>query len=149
MQIGSVNTAVTAMLQPKSGNNLPPEAEKISKAQTDSDFVRQLAGKIDPANMSRNDAWAIGDALAQNGDSELAMTFLAQGMIMVEENGEMRTAGPDDAIMNEKFDMFASLTEQIAFHKSKGLPTERLEKAFHFLEKMSAAGNSTSINLYT
>ncbi len=48
-------------------------------------YLRELAEQVDPTNMSRNDAWLIGDTLARSGESEMAMTFMAQGMILVEE----------------------------------------------------------------
>ncbi len=61
----------------------------------------------------------------------------------------MRSATPDDAIMNERFNMFESLHSQIEFHRSMGQSAERLEKALAFLEKLQVSATTPGIDTYT
>lgn len=149
MQIENDKNIIAAISFLKSGNDLPPIKTQDSKPTQDAQptqerpTVRELAQTIDPTNMSRNDAAAIGDALAREGKTELAMFFLGQSMVL---NENRETASESDPIMNEKFNMFDSLQSQIEVYKSKGTPTDTLEKAMVFLEKFTNLGHSTAIN---
>jgi len=148
MQVGSANSTRTTAIILKSGNSLPPgKAESLQPSQ-DRPSTRDLAKSIDPSNMSRNEIAALGDALARSSDTELGMFFLAQSMILVNENGNFRTANESDAIMNEKFNLFDSLDDQIEFAKSRNVSTETLIKAKEFLENLQQIGANPELNLY-
>ena len=110
--------------------------------------IRELSQTIDPRNMSRNDARDIATALGRSGDLTIDNAFALQSMVLVRDNGVMRTATESDAIMNERFNMFDELNGQIEFNKSKGLSTESLEDALKFLEKFDALRGKPSIDFY-
>lgn len=149
MQINSTSFTAMATQALKTGNNHPSSEVQYSQSTQERPSTRELAATIDPSNMSRNDAAALGDALARSGDTELGMFFLAQSMILVNENGNLRTATETDPIMNEQFNMFDSLKSQIEFAKSKSLSTDALDSALKFLEKFQLAGVTPEVNVYT
>lgn len=149
MQINSASHTALATQALKTDNSLSSNKVQSSQPAQERPSTRELAKTIDPTNMSRNDAAAIGDALARSGDTELGMFFMAQSMILVNENGNLRTATETDPIMNEPFNMFDSLKSQIEFSKSKTLSTEALESALEFLEKFQIAGVTPEVNVYT
>ena len=149
MQINSNSFTAMATRALKTGNSLPSSEAQYSQPTPDRPSTRELAKTIDPSNMSRNDAAALGDALARSGDTELSMFFIAQSMILINENGNLRTATDADAIMNEQFNMFDSLQSQIEFAKSKSLSTDALDSALKFLEKFQLAGVTPEVNVFT
>ncbi|WP_432473503.1 hypothetical protein [Amphritea sp. HPY] len=149
MQINSASYTALATQALKKDNSLSPNKVQSSQPAQERPSTRELAKTIDPTNMSRNDAAALGDALARSGDTELGMFFMAQSMILVNENGNLRTATETDPIMNEPFNMFDSLKSQIEFARTKALSTDTLEGALEFLKKFQLAGVTPEINLYT
>lgn len=149
MQIDRTSYTIMAPKALKTGNNLPSSKVQDSPSTQERSTIRELATSIDPSNMSRNDAAAIGDALARSGDTELGMFFLAQSMVLVNKNGRWETATETDAIMNEKFNMFDSLKSQMEISKSKNTSTDTLESAMKFLEKFQLARATPEVNLYT
>lgn len=149
MQISSTSFTAMATQALKTGNSLPASEVQYSQSTQERLSTRELARTIDPTSMSRNDAAALGDALARSGDTELGMFFMAQSMILVNENGSLRTATETDPIMNEQFNMFDSLKSQIEFAKSKSLSTNALDSALKFLEKFQLAGITPEVNVYT
>ncbi|RRC97704.1 hypothetical protein EHS89_16110 [Amphritea balenae] len=149
MQINSTSFSVLTTQARKTAYSLPASEEQSLPSTQERPSTRELASTIDPKNMSRNDAAALGDALARAGETELGMFFLAQSMILVNENGNLRTATKTDSVMNEQFNMFDSLQSQIEFAKSKSLSTDTLDSALKFLDKFQLAGVTPEVNLYT
>jgi hypothetical protein len=147
MQITGTSYIQKTQTAPYNGNILP-STDKAEPTKEKS-FVHELAKSIDPSNMSRNDARAIGDALHESGDFELASSFYVQSMVLVRENGNLRNATESDAIMNEQFNMFDSLKGQIEFNKNHNLPTESLEEVERFLQKIQIAKVTPRIDTYT
>lgn len=148
MQVNKALYTVLATQVQKSGNNLPPAEGNNSQTTQKPSSIRDLAKSIDPSNMSRNDARAIATALGQNGELELDNAIALQSMILVNEDGLLRTATETDSIMNEKFNMFDALKSQIEFNKSKGFSTDSLEKGLAFLEKFNTLRENPEVNLY-
>ncbi len=148
MQINSIFNMTTAIQVNKSGNNLPPTEAQNFQPIPESPSIRDLAKSIAPTSMSRNDARAIAEVLGQAGELEIDNAFALQSMILVNDGGSLRTATQADSIMNEKFNMFDALNSQIEFNKSKGLPTEYLEKGLDFLEKFQKLRENAVVDLY-
>ena len=148
MQVADANYIQRINTTQYNGNALPPTGK--TEPTQEKSFIHELAKSIDPSNMSRNDARAIGDALHEaGGDFELASSFYVQSMVLVRENGSFRNATESDDIMNEKFNMFDSLKGQIEFNKNHNLPTESLEEVDRFLQKLQIAKVTPRINTYT
>ena len=148
MQINNTLYTAAATQVQKSGNNLPPAEVKNTQTTQESSSPRDLAKYIDPSNMSRNDARAIATALGQSGELELDNAIALQSMILVNEGGQLRNATETDSIMNEKFNMFDALKNQIEFNKSKGLSTDSLEKGLDFLGRFKNLRANPEVNLY-
>jgi len=133
----------------KSSNNLPASKLQDSHVMQDNSAIRDLAKTIDPNNMSRNEARAMAIALGFSNDLTIDNAFALQSMVLVNENGELRTAIETDAIMSEKFNMFDAIESSIEFHKSKGLPIDHLEEGLKYLEKIKAYSENPEVNVYT
>lgn len=148
MQITGANYNQKVLTTPHSSSGLPSTA-KVEPTKENS-FIHELAKSIDPSNMSRNDARAIGNALIEaGGDFELASSFFVQSMVLVRENGNLRNATESDAIMNENFNMFDSLKGQMEFNRNHNISTESLEDVESFLNKLQLAKSSPAIDTYT
>ncbi|WDE13565.1 hypothetical protein [Thalassomonas haliotis] len=147
MQITGTNQVASIYMAPKSGNILPSGGE--TQPVKESSRLHDLAKDIEPTNMSRNEARAIASALLKSGDGELANTFAMQSMILkVNPDGSVENAMPDDAIMNEKFNMFDSLKGQMEFNRSRNISTKSLEAAEAFLSKLQVAKTAQPIDYY-
>lgn len=147
MNITGANYIQKAQNSSLSGNVLPP-TDKVEPIKEKS-LVHELAKSIDPSNMTRNDARAIGDTLHEKGNFELASSFYAQSMVLIREDGNLRNATESDKIMNEKFNMSDSLKGQVEFNKSQNLPTKSLEEIDRFLQKIQVARVTPQIDIYT
>lgn len=148
MQITEANYIQKVQTTTNSGNVLPSTG-KVEPTKENS-FIHELAKSIEPSNMSRNDARAIGNALIEaDGDFELASSFFVQSMVLVRENGNLRNATESDAIMNEKFNMFDSLKGQKEYNRNHNISTESLEEVESFLHKLQVAKSSPVIDTYT
>lgn len=132
-----------------SSNNSSPGKLQNSQIMQDNSSIRELAKTIDPSNMSRNEARAIASALGLSNDLTINNAFALQSMVLVNENGNLRTATETDAIMNEKYNMFDAIENSIEFHKSKGQPTGHLEDALKYLDKLKTYRENPEVNVYT
>ncbi|MGX9463067.1 hypothetical protein ACWXWU_17800 [Shewanella sp. A14] len=149
MQITTANYIQKTQTTQDSGKILPPTANAAEPTQKNS-YIHELANSIDPTNMSRNDARAIGNAISEaGGDFDLASSFFMQSMVLVRENGNLRNATESDAIMNEKFNMFDSLKGQMEFNRNHNISNESLNEVKSFLEKIQIAQSSPTIDTYT
>ena len=151
MQINNASYATAATRTHKSGNSLPPTKENILPAtqESASPSLRDLAKSIDPSNMSRNDARAIVDAQRRAGELiGLDNPLLLHSMILVNENGQLRSTTETDPIMDEKFNMFDAFKSEIEFNISKGLSTDTLEKGLDFLENFKNLRETPEVNLF-
>ncbi|PCJ97579.1 MAG: hypothetical protein COA42_24505 [Alteromonadaceae bacterium] len=137
------------LLAHKSGSTLPHDKLQDSQNIQGNTVMRELAKTIDPSNMNRNEARAIAEALGLSTGLTIDNAFALQSMILVNENGNIRTATEQDAIMNEKYNMFDALKDSIEFHKSKGLSTDHLEDGLKLLEQLKTYRESPEINVYT
>jgi len=149
MQVNSSFFPNMEVIKTKSGNSLPSTNSQDSRPVQKNPSMRELARNIDPSNMNRNEARAIATALGRSGELTIDNAFALQSMVLVNENGNMRSATATDSIMNEKFNMFEALESSIEFHKSKGLSTSHLEDALQFLEKFQTYRENPEINLHT
>jgi Asp-tRNA(Asn)/Glu-tRNA(Gln) amidotransferase B subunit len=145
MNIGSTLTTLTADYVHKSGNALPHGRVNDLQPQQSESLIRNLAKSIDPTNMTRNDARTIAAALFPNDPGAV---FEAQGLVLINDSGQLRPAIETDPIMNEEFNMFDSLKNQIEFNKSKGFSTVSLEKGLEFLKKFKIAQGVGSIDTF-
>lgn len=149
MQVNSALYTTTSTQVNKSGNNLPPIKTDKAAEPPKSLSIRELAQSIDPANMSRNEARAMADALMKSGDADLSSTFLSLSMVLVRaEDGSLQNATESDPVMSEKFNMFDAIRSNIEFKQSKGLSTERDISALSFLEKFKMMGDFAQIDTY-
>ena len=157
MQTGSATGALTITPIQKSGNNIPVKTTAtgnnlpLSKVQNSEpkqevSTIRSLAQHINPSSMTRNDAATLSAALFPDDPSA---AFSAQALILVSENGRLRPATPNDAIMNEKFDMFESIKGQMEFNQQHGISNDGLKAAQDFLHKLEAAKTTPSVDTYT
>ena len=150
MQIGSITNTAAGIQAQKSGNNLLPVGQaNDANVQQNKSFLRELAESFDPKNMSRKDSMNLANALMKAGEGDLSTVFLPPPLLKQNSDGSVKdlTGTPKgDVKMNERFNMFDSLTSRIEYKKSMNEPTELLEKAFSFLEKIQVARNTPSIN---
>lgn len=152
MQVGSVHSAHTANQISQSGKNLPQNYVNENEPAQKKSYVRELAETIDPRNMSRRESLEIANVLMRSGEGELSAAFLPIAPIHINADGTSTdlTGTPEgDAIWNERMDMVATLQSRIEFAKSQNAPTDLLENAAAFLDKMQNARNSPSIDTYT
>lgn len=148
MQVINTAYATTATLSRKTSPQLTPTNRQDVRPSPDKPTIRDLAKTIDPSNMSRNEARAIANALALEGGLAIDNPFITQSMILVRENGQLRNATEDDAIMHEKFNMLHALQSQIEFNQSNHLSTASLEKGLAFLENFNLLGTHPEVNIY-
>ncbi|MBK1852535.1 hypothetical protein FE845_14385 [Marinobacter sp. 1-4A] len=152
MQIGSAIATSAITPTQKSGNNMPPQTTMTGNTQPNQPLARELAETFDPKNMNYNESMALASALMKAGEGDLSSAFLPPPLLKVNSDGSVidTTGTPEaDAKMNNKFNMFETLTARIDFNKSMNLPTDLLEDAYSFLEKVQVARNTPSINEYT
>lgn len=147
MQITSNLNTITATQAYKSGNNVSMVRLDETSKGTIQNSTRELAKTIDPNNMSRNDARTIAETMVKNGNATIDNAFFLQSLVLVNENGELRTATDKDEIMNFKFNMFDALESSIKFNKSQGYSTTHLEKGLEFLQKLQSHRENTTINI--
>lgn len=148
-QLNLSNNSNYAHLQKISNKNtLLHDKLQNSQSIQDSSSLRELAKTIDPSNMNRNEARAIAAAIGLSNHLTIDNAFALQSMILVNENGNLRTATEADTIMNEKFNMFDALENSIKFHQSKGLSTEHLEDSQQFLEKLKTYRENPEVNVF-
>ena len=147
MQVTATNYLQRISTPSQSGSKLPSVGE--SEPANGYSLIQELS-KIDPTDMSRNDARTIADALMKSGDGELSIAFMSQSMTLkVNADGSVSTPSNDDPIMTKKFNMFDSLKGQMEFNRNHNLSTEALEKAEHFLQKLQIAKITPRIDTYT
>jgi hypothetical protein len=130
----------------KTGNSLPENKTQGAMVTQEVSSIHELAQDIDPSNMSRNEASILSGALFPD---EPSAAFASQALILVNDNGTLRNATKSDAIMNENFDMFESIKEQMKFNQQRGISNDNLELAQDYLHKLQIAKISPSINIYT
>ncbi|PCJ98979.1 MAG: hypothetical protein COA42_24350 [Alteromonadaceae bacterium] len=149
MQVNSALYTTAATQVNKSGSNLPPtKTDKAAEPQKPPS-IRDLAQSIDPANMSRNEARAMADALMKSGDGDLSSVFFSHSIMLVPTgDGTFRNATESDPGMSEKFNMFDAIRSNIEFKQSKGLSIERDLSALSFLEKFKIMGDSPQVDTY-
>lgn len=111
--------------------------------------MRNLAERIDPMNMNRNEAREIALTLGLTKGIEIDNAFLLQSMVLVNKDGNLQTASETDSKMNERFNMFDAINGSIQFHKAHGLATNHLEEALAQLEKLKTYRDNPQINLYS
>lgn len=111
--------------------------------------LRELAERIDPENMNRNEARYIATSLDMSTDIQIDNAFLLQSMVLVNENGSLRNATESDAIMNERFNMFDALKGAIQFNKEHGLSSTHLEEGLQQLEKIKAYRDNPQVSVYS
>ncbi len=90
----------------------------------------------------------MADMLMKSGDADISSVFLSQSFILEEINGQLQPASQNSSIMNEKFDIFAALKDQIAFNKSINMNTDYLEQGLEFLDKFKLSGSVPKINSF-
>ncbi len=132
----------------KSDNSLLPDKTQDPQSIQDRSSIRELAKTIDPSNMNRNEARALAAALGLSNDLAIDNALALQSMVLVNENGNLRTATEADTVMNEKFNMFDALENSIKFNESKGLPTDHLEDGLQFLEKLKTYRENPEVNVF-
>lgn len=155
----STNTrSNTSAAQQAAGTNMPLANANAAPTQTPSKAqvsgsslnasLKKLVQTIDPSAMSRNDAKALADVLLKAGEFELSSVFISHSLVLVPEGASYRTATKDDAIMQEKFDMFAAIKSNIEFKKSQNLDYQNDLAALSFLDKFKMMASTPSINTY-
>jgi len=148
MHVTQANYIQTINTTPHSGNTLPPTGK--NEATQKSSLIHELANSIDPANMSRNEARMIANALMKSGEGDLSSAFMTQSMVLkVNADGSYSNPEDDDPLMTTKFNMFDSLKGQMEFNREHNLPTDLLEEAESFLKKLQVAKSSPRIDTYT
>lgn len=152
MQIGGAfpTTAVTPTHQ--SGKMLPSDTMPSGSTHPKQSFIRDIAESIDPKNMSYQESLDLANALMKAGEGDLSSAFLPMPLLKVNSDGSvtnMAGTPEGDAKMNTKFNMLETLSARIEFNKSASIPTNLLEDAYAFLEKIQVARNTPSIDVYT
>ena len=116
MQINSTLYTAAATQVNKDGYNLPPTKTDQASEPQKTPSIRDLAQSIDPANMSRNEALAMADALMRSGDADISTVFVSHGLILIPTgDGTFRNPTESDPIMNEKFNIIAYRINHIKF----------------------------------
>ncbi|TPE55381.1 hypothetical protein FJM67_02225 [Maribrevibacterium harenarium] len=152
MQIGSSIAAMAITPTQKSGSNMPPAATGTANTSPNQGLIRELAESFDPKNMSYNDSLAVANTLIKAGEADLSSAFLPPPLMKVNDDGsmtDMTGTAEGNKVMNNKFNMFESLTTRIEFNKSMNMPTQLLEDTYSFLEKVHIARNTPRISEFT
>jgi hypothetical protein len=152
MQISNISSSVAAAQTNRSGNNLPTEQTEPSKAHARQQPLHELAATLNPENMSRQEAMNLANALMQSGEGELSLAFLPPPLFRINDDGsisDLRGTPEGDARMNEKFNMFETLNERIQYRKTNNQPTNILEDAIAFLEKLQISKATTRVDSYS
>lgn len=103
MQVNSTFYTTASTQVNKSGNNLPSIKADKADEPPKSLSIRELAQSIDPANMSRNEARAMADALMKSGDADISNVFLLHSMVLVPNgDGTLRNATESDPSVHQR-----------------------------------------------
>lgn len=151
MRIGSAENTIMATIAPRTGNELPVAKSQETQQPEDKSLIRELAASIDPKNMSWQESMDMANALMKAGEGELSIAFLPPPLLRLNDDGsvtDLRGTPEGDARMNAKFNMFDSLKARIEYRKENNLPTNILDDALAFLEKLQIAKVTPSVNNY-
>jgi hypothetical protein len=152
MQIGSAIGAMSVSPTQKSGSNMPPAVTGTVNTSPNQGLIRELSESFDPKDMSYNESLAVANTLIKAGEADLSSAFLPPPLMKVNQDGtmtDMTGTAEGNQVMNNKFNMFESLTTRIEFNKSMNMPTQLLEETYAFLEKVQVARDTPRISEYT
>lgn len=151
MQIGSATNTIIAAQSHRIGNQVPIKDAGETNNTSEKSYIRELASSIDPKNMSRQESMNLANALMKAGEGDLSTAFLPPPLLKIQPDGSLKDltgTAEGDAFMNEKFDMFESLKNRIAYNKENTLPTKILDEGLTFIEKLQIARTMPTINAF-
>jgi len=152
MRIDSATNSMMSILVQKTGNKLPTAKNQETEVRQEKAHIRELATSINPRNMSWQESMDLANALMKAGEGNLSTAFLPPPLLRLNDGGRItneKKTFEGNARMNSNFSMIDRLNDRIEYQKQNNQPTEILDNALAFLEKLEVAQTTPSINTFT